>query len=73
MRILDLFCGAGGASIGFSHAGISDITGLDIEDQKEYPFEFLQMDAFDVPLDYLREIVYTLMPKRESKKEEQPK
>ncbi len=51
IRLLDLFCGAGGAAMGYYHAGIIDITGIDIHPQPHYPFRFIQGDA----LDYLTE------------------
>ena len=45
-RLLDLFCKAGGAAMGYHRAGF-DITGIDIEPQPNYPFEFIRMDAIE--------------------------
>lgn len=46
MRILDLFCGAGGAAVGYSRAGF-DVVGVDLDDQPNYPHEHYQMDWAD--------------------------
>ena len=51
MRLLDLFCGAGGAAVGYHRAGFDEIIGVDIEPQSHYPFEFVQADALEYPLD----------------------
>ena len=44
MRLLDLFCGQGGASVGYHRAGF-EVVGVDRVPQHNYPFAFHQREA----------------------------
>ncbi len=50
-RVLDLFCGAGGAAMGYHRAWPdADITGVDIRPMPRYPFRFIPSDAMTFDL-----------------------
>lgn len=50
MKLLDLFCGAGGCSVGYHRAGF-DVVGVDNRPQPNYPYEFHLADALTYPLE----------------------
>jgi DNA (cytosine-5)-methyltransferase 1 len=53
MRLLDLFCGAGGASQGYADAGF-EVVGVDVKHGKRYPFEYLRQDVMELDIDFLK-------------------
>ena len=63
VKVLDLFCGGGGASMGMYQAGAEHITGIDIEYQPEYPgndlfsaasFDFIMSDFWHIDPDWMQ-------------------
>lgn len=53
MKALDLFCGAGGASAGLASEGFK-VTGVDLDQQPNYPFTLINGDALCENLDWIR-------------------
>lgn len=52
MRVLDLFCGEGGAAMGLKRAWPdAEIIGVDIKPMPKYPFTFVLADALEYVLD----------------------
>jgi len=55
-RVLDLFCGGGGAAMGLHRAWPkAKITGVDLHPQKNYPFNFVQASVFELDFEWLSE------------------
>jgi DNA (cytosine-5)-methyltransferase 1 len=53
MRLLDLFCGVGGASAGYAEAGF-EVTGIDLKHGKRYPYTYIKGNV----LDYLKDLQF---------------
>jgi len=47
MKLLDLFCGVGGASVGYAEAGF-EVHGVDLKHGKRYPFTYIRADVLKV-------------------------
>lgn len=53
-KLLDLYCGAGGAVMGYHRAGF-DVVGADKKIQPHFPLVFHQADALEYPLSHGKE------------------
>lgn len=64
MKILDLFCCCGGASMGLSGNGKNKIVGVDIQNNHNYPFEFIHSDVFSLDKSFFNEfdLIWTSPP-----------
>jgi DNA (cytosine-5)-methyltransferase 1 len=51
-RLLDLFCCAGGAGLGYAKAGF-EVVGVDIKAQPNYPFECIKGDALKLDPEFV--------------------
>lgn len=47
MKLLDLFCGVGGASVGYAQAGF-EVHGVDLKHGKRYPYTYIRANALDI-------------------------
>jgi DNA (cytosine-5)-methyltransferase 1 len=56
VKLLDLFCGVGGASAGYAEAGFQ-VHGVDLKHGKRYPFTYVRADVLDVlkDTDYIQQ------------------
>lgn len=54
MRALDLYCCSGGAGTGLHQAGF-EVTGVDIDPQRNYPFEFVLSDVMELSIEFLKQ------------------
>jgi len=52
-RLLDLYCAAGGAAMGYHQAGF-EVVGVDFNPQPNYPFKFIKADCLKLGMDFLQ-------------------
>lgn len=53
LTLLDLFCCAGGAGVGYARAGF-EVTGVDLSPQPHYPLRFIQADVLELDPNFVR-------------------
>ena len=65
-KLFDLFCGAGGAAMGYYRAGF-DVVGVDAKAQTRYPFRFIRADALEYAQPLMAGSLMLSMPARHAK------
>ena len=62
-KLLDLFCGSGGCSVGYHRAGF-DVTGVDSASMPRYPFESIRADALEYVAEFgcLYDVIHASPP-----------
>ncbi len=62
-KLLDAYCGAGGAGMGYHLSGF-EVTGIDNRPQPNYPFRFMRRDALDYITKYghLYDVIHASPP-----------
>lgn len=55
MKLLDLFCCCGGISKGYKEAGFDECIGVDINDNHNYPYNFIHSDVFKLDSSFFKQ------------------